>query len=428
MVKFQKPRGTQDIYGEDLAYWYYIEQTARSLSELYQYEEIRTPLFEAFNLFVRGVGESSDIVSKEMYDFYDKSERHMALKPESTASVVRAYVENKLYAVGDYQKYFYLSPHFRYERAQAGRYRQHHQFGVEIFGAANPYVDAEVILFAVTFLHKLGISDFTVLLNSLGNQASRLVYREALKDHFRPYLSELCTDCQSRFETNPLRMLDCKKDADHPAMANVPKMKNFLDHASKEYMQTITTLLATFNVPFQLDDTLVRGLDYYTQTVFEIVLDNPTSAKAGSLTGGGRYNGLVADVGGPEKSGIGFGIGIERLILALIEQAVVLPQKEERRILVANLVAESATYAMEVVQMLREAGFNVATNYEPKTMKAIFKQSDRFGATDLVTIGTTELAEGVITHRDIATKAQSVLRIDEFLTQIKNKDNSAMTN
>jgi len=417
MAKFQKPRGTQDIYGDDLNYWRYIEQTARELSDIYQYEEIRTPLFESFDLFVRGVGESSDIVSKEMYEFYDKSDRHLALKPESTASIVRAYVENKLYVIGDYQKFFYLSPHFRYERAQAGRYRQHHQFGVEVFGDENPHIDVEVMLFAVTFLRTLGIKDFTVLLNSLGDFTTRVAYRKALQTYFEPYLPELCADCQARFETNPLRILDCKRDADHRAMQGAPKMKDFLSDESKMYFETITSLLTTFNIPFRIDDTLVRGLDYYTQTVFEIVLDNPSSAKAGSLTGGGRYNGLVAEVGGPAKSGIGFGIGIERLILALQTQGVVLPQKDQRRIFVANLAADSESYAMEIVQTLREQGLNVMMNYEPKTMKAIFKQSDRFEATDLITIGSDELNDKTITHRTIATKTQKTMTLSAFLKE-----------
>jgi len=419
MVKFQKPRGTQDIYGANVKYWHYIEAVARTLSDHYQYEEIRTPLFESFDLFVRGVGESSDIVSKEMYEFYDKSERHLALKPESTASVVRAYVENKLYATSDYQKFFYISPHFRYERAQTGRYRQHHQFGVEVFGAENPYVDAEVILFAVTFLRKLGLTDFTVALNSLGNSKTRAAYRQALQDYFRPYLDELCVDCQSRLALNPLRILDCKKDADHVAMVGAPKMKDFLDEDAKKYMATITSLLTTFNIPFHEDDKLVRGLDYYTQTVFEIVLDNPSSAKSGSLTGGGRYNGLVAEIGGPETSGIGFGIGIERLILALQEQGVMLPEQVGQRIFVANLEMVSSTYAMEVVQALRAAGFNVATNYGPKTMKAIFKQSDRFAATTLITIGASELADQTLSVRNVATKEQRIMTLTEFLTENK---------
>lgn len=419
MVKYQKPRGTQDIYGSDLAYWNYIEDQVRSLAHRYQYEEMRTPMFESYDLFARGVGETSDIVSKEMYDFYDKSERHLALKPESTATIVRSYIENKLYALGDYQKYFYLAPHFRYERAQAGRYRQHHQFGVEVFGETSPYVDVEVILFAVTFLRMLGIKDFTVLLNSLGDTASRKAHRAALQDYFRPYLPELCADCQVRFASNPLRMLDCKKDAKHPAMAGAPKISEFLTLEAKTYMETITELLTMFAVPFVYEPTLVRGLDYYTQTVFEIVLDNPTSAKAGSLTGGGRYQGLVAQAGGPDKSGIGFGMGIERLILALKEQDVSLPQRDEQRIFVANLEMKTQAYAMQIVQTLRERGFNVATNYQPKAMKAIFKQSDRFEATILLTIGVTELETETMTYKNIATKEQKTLTLEQFLRENK---------
>lgn len=418
MAKYQKPRGTQDLFGEEMQYWHFIENNARELAELYQYEEIRTPMFESYDLFARGVGETSDIVSKEMYDFYDKGERHMALKPESTASIVRAYIENKLYAQGDYQKLYYITPHFRYERAQAGRYRQHHQFGVEVFGDKNPYVDAEIILFAVTLLQKIGISDFTVNINSLGDTTTRVAHRTALQDYFRPYLPELCADCQVRFEKNPLRILDCKKDAQHPAMATAPKIREFLSPDAKAYMAVILELLTKFNVPFVYDDTLVRGLDYYTHTVFEAILNNPTSAKAGSVFGGGRYDGLVEQAGGPEKSGIGFGMGIERLILALKEQHVELPSKKQKRIFVANLDAASQTYAMEVVQRLRSAGLNVETNFVPKSMKAIFKLSDRFASTDLIVIGEQEMLANEMTHKNIATKEQITTTVEQFLATL----------
>ena len=418
MEKFQKPRGTQDIYGADLAYWYYIENTARELATIYQYQEMRTPMFENYELFARGVGETSDIVSKEMYDFYDKGERHMALKPESTATIVRSYIENKLYVEGEYHKYFYIAPHFRYERSQAGRYRQHHQFGLEVFGDKNPFVDAEVILFAVTFLHKLGLKDFKVAINSLGDTETRIAHRKALQEHFRPYLSELCSDCQTRFEKNPLRILDCKKDAKHPAMATAPKIRDYLTPEAKAYMDTILDLLTTFNIPFEYDDTLVRGLDYYTHTVFEVILNNPTSAKAGSLTGGGRYDGLIEQAGGPAQSGIGFGIGIERLILALKEQEITLPIKEEKRIFVANLEENSQLYAMEIVQKLREHGFNVETNYTVKSMKAIFKLSDRFKATDLVVIGSHEQDNQVLTHKHLATREQQEKTFEDFIRSL----------
>ena len=418
MAKFQKPRGTQDIYGDALKYWYYIEETVRQQAALYQFQEMRTPMFESYDLFARGVGETSDIVSKEMYDFYDKGERHLALKPESTATIVRSYIENKLFAEGDYQKYYYIAPHFRYERAQAGRYRQHHQFGVEVFGDKNPYVDAETIIFAVDLLHKLGVDDFTVKINSLGDTATRIAHREALQDYFRPYLPELCADCNQRFEKNPLRILDCKKDAQHPAMSGAPKISDYLSPEAKTYMDTVLSVLKGFDIPYVYDDTLVRGLDYYTHTVFEIVLNNPSSAKAGSLSGGGRYDGLVEQAGGPAKSGIGFGMGIERLILALQEQTVVLPEKTERRVFVANLEASSQAYAMQVVWQLRQRGINVETNMQPKSMKAIFKLSDRFQATDLVILGSTEAETQTVTHKNLATREQETSTLDAFLTTI----------
>ena len=407
MVAIQKPRGTQDIYGAEMKYWLFIEQQVRTISELYQFKQIRTPMFEKIELFARGVGQTSDIVSKEMYDFYDKGKRHLALKPESTAAVVRSFIENKLYAEGDYHKYYYLSPHFRYERAQTGRYRQHHQFGVEVFGDKNPYIDAEIMLFAVTVLKQIGLKDFTVKINSLGDTETRVAYRQALQDHFRPHLADLCQDCNQRFDKNPLRILDCKVDNTHPAMINAPILLDYLTKEAKTYFDNLIALLAEFDVEYEIDNRLVRGLDYYTHTVFEIVLDDPTSAKAGSLCGGGRYDGLVAEFEGPEKSGMGFGMGLERLIIALKEQEIILPENKKTRVYVANLDGDQTQkYAASIVQTLREQGINVETNYLKKSMKAIFKLVDRYKATHLLIVGANELAQQSFELKDLNKREQ----------------------
>lgn len=415
-MNIQKPRGTQDIYGSEMKDWHYVERHIRSITERYQFTEIRTPMFERIEVFARSVGESSDIVSKEMYEFMDKGNRQMALKPESTAAIVRAYVENKLFAEGDYQKYYYISPTFRYERQQAGRYRQHHQFGFEVFGDKNPLVDGENILFVHTFLQELGIRDYTVKINSLGDTDSRARYREALQAHFKPVITELCEDCQKRIETNPLRILDCKTDAAHPSMKTAPKLSDYLTAESKKYFEAVLRFLDTFAIPYTYDQTLVRGLDYYTDTVFEFVLNNETSAKAGSLCGGGRYNGLVETFGGPEKAGFGCGIGIERLILALKEQGVEDEAVEEERILVANISGDmESLIPLEIVQKLRVAGLNVETNFQKKSMKAVFKMADRFEATDIVIIGEEELHSNTVQLRNVATREQETLTIDALL-------------
>ncbi len=420
MKIIQKPRGTQDIYGDLMQYWHYIEENIREITAIYQYQEMRTPMFENIELFARGVGETSDIVSKEMYEFYDKKNRRLALKPESTATIVRSYIENKLYVEGEYHKYYYISPHFRYERAQAGRYRQHHQFGVETFGDKNPFIDAEVILLAVNFLMKIGIKGFTVKINSLGDTASRLAYREALQNHFKPVLSELCEDCQIRYEKNPLRILDCKKDAKHPFMETAPKMADYLSPEAKAYMDQVLALLDEFEVHYEYDNKLVRGLDYYTHTVFEIVMDHPNSAKAGSLCGGGRYDGLIAQNGGPEKSGIGYGMGIERLIIALKEQEVIIDTKKEQRIFIANIDGvETQSYAMKIAQKLRDAGVNVDLAYSKKNMKAIFKLTDRFNATDLIVLGETERENQTIEIKDLENRTQQMVAESDLLSIIK---------
>lgn len=422
MNQLQKPRGTQDIFGTKIAYWHFIEQQIRVWTAAYNYHEIRTPMFESYDLFVRGVGETSDIVSKEMYDFYDKGKRHLALKPESTATVVRAYIENKLYIEGDYQKFYYIAPHFRYERSQAGRYRQHHQFGVEVFGEASPYIDAEVIVFAFGFLQQLGLTDIIVKLNSLGDAASRQQHKRALQAHFKPYLTELCEDCQVRFDKNPLRILDCKKDAEHPAMGSAPKLKDYLSPEALAYMTQVRAILTDFNIEYVEDDHLVRGLDYYTHTVFEIVQKAPTFAKAGSLCGGGRYDGLVAQNGGPDKSGIGFGMGIERLVLALESQEITLIEKQPQRVFVAHLDEMAMPYAMQIIHTLRSQGVKVETHYQPKSMKNIFKLSDRFQATDLLIIGEDEVTQQLVTHKRLDTKMQQQIAYTDLLSIVRTNE------
>lgn len=316
--RFEKPTGTQDVLPGAVEKWQVVEAKARELCRRFNYREIRTPLFEHTGLFERGVGETTDIVEGEMYTFKDKGDRDLALRPEGTAGVVRAYVQNKLYGEPDVSKLYYIGPMFRYERPQAGRYRQFHQFGIEAFGAVDPAIDAEVISLGYQFYIDLGLKDVRVELNSVGNAPSRAAYREKLLDFLRPMRESLCSDCQRRMERNPLRVLDCKVDQDK--FGGAPSILDSLDEECTEHFAKVKGHLDVMGVEYSINPRLVRGLDYYTHTAFEY-----KAAGIGSIDtvgGGGRYNGLVEEIGGPDQPGIGFGIGLERILLILENQGV----------------------------------------------------------------------------------------------------------
>ncbi|MDA8353034.1 MAG: histidine--tRNA ligase, partial [Firmicutes bacterium] len=321
-MKFRIPRGTQDLLPGEVEKWQYVEEKAKELCRRYHFSEVRTPVFEQTSLFQRGVGETTDIVEKEMYTFEDRGGRSLTLRPEGTASVVRSFVENKLYADTPPTKLYYIGPMFRYERPQAGRQRQFHQFGVEVFGTEEPDVDAEIIDLGYRFYRATGLADVKVELNSVGCPRCRPVHREALVEYLTPHKEELCKDCQSRLERNPMRILDCKNESCHRITEGAPKVIDFLcDHCGPHF-DSVKEALELLEVPFHVNTRLVRGLDYYTQTAFEFVLEGKGG---GSLGGGGRYNGLVEEVGGPETPGIGFAVGLERVLMALEQQEVELP-------------------------------------------------------------------------------------------------------
>ncbi|TLG74336.1 histidine--tRNA ligase [Culicoidibacter larvae] len=419
MSIIQKPRGTQDFLPEATRIWQYVESTLRNAAKYYNYHEIRTPMFESYDLFERGVGDTTDIVSKEMYDFYDKGDRHIALRAEGTAPVIRSYIENKLFGQPDLQKLYYIMPNFRYERAKAGRFRQHHQFGVEALGAANPALDAEVISFAYQIYQQFGLRNIEILLNSIGNTASRLAYRQALQDHFRPVLSELCADCQVRFDKNPLRILDCKADHTHPSMNTAPSIADYYDEASKQYFEQVCAYLDALEVPYTLDDRLVRGLDYYQHTVFEIVL-NSTSEKGlnVSLAGGGRYDGLTEMLGGPQTSGIGFGMGLERLILSLESENVVIPLKDTLDVFVMPMDSSANIAAVTLLQQLRENNLQADMDYQSRGLKTQFKAAERANAKFAVIIGESELSSGKFEVKDLRNRSQEAVASDEIASYI----------
>ncbi len=415
----QKPRGTQDVLPKQIAIWQYIEQQLRETCTRFNYKEIRTPMFEHIELFKRGVGDTTDIVSKEMYDFFDKGNRHIALRPEGTASTVRAYVENKLYGETDIQKLYYLGPMFRYERAQKGRLRQFNQFGIEALGSFDPMIDAEVVALAMDFYQNLGLANIKLVINTLGDLESRLAHRQALVAHFTPVVEELCQDCQSRLEKNPLRILDCKVDAKHPSMATAPKIIDYLNDESRVYFETVLATLTQMEIPYVVDPTLVRGLDYYNHTAFEIMLDDPNFGAQTTLCGGGRYNGLVEQLGGPATPGIGFGLGIERLILALEQQNVTLPITDQLDVYVMGLGANAKTASAKLLNQVRQAGLSGEMDYQGRGMKAMFKAANRVQAKYAIILGEEELANHVCQVKNLVEATQETIALNDVVAYLQ---------
>jgi histidyl-tRNA synthetase len=421
-LSIQIPRGTQDILPGEVEKWQYIEKVATDLCRAYQYNEIRTPIFESSELFTRGVGDTTDIVQKEMYMFEDRGGRSLALRPEGTASVVRSFVGNKLFGNANQPtKLFYTGPMFRYERPQAGRYRQFVQFGVEALGSEDPAIDAEVLSLAMGIYKKLGLRKLKLVINSLGDGGSRQAHREALINHFKPRIGEFCSDCQNRLEKNPLRILDCKKDRDHELMATAPSILDYLNEESKAYFEKVQSYLTSMDVEFVVDPTLVRGLDYYNHTAFEIMSEAEGFGAITTLCGGGRYNGLVQEIGGPETPGIGFAFSIERLIAALEAEKVELPIQQGVDCYIVAMGEEAKAYGVKLLHQLREAGISSEKDYLDRKVKAQFKSADRHQAKYVAVIGENELQENKVNVKDMATGEQEEVAIDSFVDHIKSK-------
>ncbi len=419
-MKVQIPRGTQDILPEQTAVWQYIENVARDLCRRYQYNEIRTPIFEHTEVFTRGVGETTDIVQKEMYTFNDRGDRSLTLRPEGTAAVVRSYVENKMFGWANQPvKLFYNGPMFRYERPQAGRFRQFVQFGVEALGAADPAIDAEVISLAMNLYKQLGLNKLTLVINSLGDKESRTNHREALISHFQPHIDEFCSDCQNRLEKNPLRILDCKKDRNHELMKTAPSILDYLNEDSKNYFEKVLKHLNDMEIPYTVDPTLVRGLDYYNHTAFEIMSSAEGFGAITTLCGGGRYNGLVEDFGGPETPGIGFALSVERLIAALEAEGITLPIEQQSDLYVVALGEAAKDYSVKLVNEVRQNGFSVDKDYGNRKIKAQFKAADRLNARFVAVLGDDELNNNKITLKNMATGDQQELDLHNFVEEFK---------
>ncbi|UOR12214.1 histidine--tRNA ligase [Halobacillus amylolyticus] len=414
-MNMRAPRGTQDILPGTSEKWQYVEQRLIDLSRRYNYKEIRTPIFEHTELFQRGVGDSTDIVQKEMYTFTDRGDRSITLRPEGTASVVRAFVQNKLFGLANQPtKLFYIGPMFRYERPQQGRMRQFVQFGVEALGSNDPAVDAEVMALAMNAYQELGLTSLKLVLNSLGDQESREAHKSALVSHFEPHRDELCSDCQLRLEQNPLRVLDCKKDKDHSAMTTAPSILEYLNDESKSYFKAVQNHLQAMNIDYVIDANLVRGLDYYNHTAFEIMSDAEGFGAITTLSGGGRYNGLVEDIGGPETSGIGFAMSLERLLMALEAEGVKLPIEDSLDCYIVAMGEEAEQEAVRLTQLLRSNGIQTDKDYLQKKMKGQFKSADRLKAKYVIVLGERELEQNAATVKNMASGEQTELPLDEI--------------
>ena len=413
-MKLQKPKGTQDILPADSAKWQYVENVARETFKKYNYGEIRTPMFEHYEVISRSVGDTTDIVTKEMYDFHDKGDRHITLRPEGTAPVVRSYVENKLFApeVQKPVKVYYIGSMFRYERPQAGRLREFHQLGVECFGSKNPATDVETIAMAYQLFNTLGIKEVTLHLNSLGNTESRLAYRQDLIDYLTPMRESLSKDSQRRLDENPLRVLDSKEKEDKVAVENAPSILDYLDEESQAHFDEVRTMLDSLNIPYVIDTNMVRGLDYYNHTIFEFI----TTIDKSELTicAGGRYDSLVEYFGGPETAGFGFGLGLERLLLVLDKQGIELPVEESLDVYIAVLGSGANGKALELVQAIRYQGFKAERDYLGRKIKAQFKSADTFKAKTVITLGEGEVESGQVNVKNNATREEVTVSFEEL--------------
>lgn len=414
-----KPKGTNDIYGREMKIWQYVEHVVDEVMLRYNYGKIRTPLFENTELFHRGVGNTTDIVTKETYDFVDRGDRNMTLRPEGTAGVVRCFIENKMFGLPSQPvKLYYNGTMYRYERPQSGRDRELTQFGVEVLGCDDPTIDAEVISLAVHIFKLLGLKGVKVKINSLGDSESRDNYREALVKYFEPHIKELCEDCQERLNKNPLRILDCKVDADSDIIKNAPIMLDYLNEKSKNRFMDVQNYLDVLDIDYEVDPKIVRGLDYYSHTVFEIEATVEDFGSNNVLAGGGRYDTLVENLGGPSTPGIGFACGIGRLVMALEKENVNLPIDDTIDAYVLYVNNTEKEYAMALTQDLRLNGFKVETEYMNRSLKAQFKQADRLKAKYLIILNDEDLVGGEIQVKDNLTKEVTMVKeaeIDDYL-------------
>ncbi len=423
-MNIQMPRGTYDLFGNDMRLHNEVKNSVLEIFDNYGYSQIKTPIFEHTNLFLRSVGESSDIVNKEMYTFNDKSDRSLTLRPELTAATVRSYLENKMYGEPrPFHKLCYYGEAFRYERAQAGRYRQFHQLGVECFGLDGVHIEAETIAMANSVFTKLGIEDnVTLKINTLGSSADRESYVELLKTHFAPSIEEMCSDCKMRLEKNPLRILDCKIDKNHDAIQNAPKLFDSLSEESKERFNSLLALLTDLGIDYTIDDSLVRGLDYYNDTVFEFEYQNGDTNFA--VLGGGRYDTLVSQFNPKQQTpAFGLGIGVERLIIALKDSKpeIIDQMNEVREIYYMPRCEEAKAVCLKSINVVRDSGLKCEMDYKISSFKSAFKQAEKLGCVYAVIIGERELESGLATIKQLYTKESFEVNLSDFEQDLINE-------
>lgn len=424
-MKVQRPKGTVDILPGESGSWEKVESIARNFFKRANYREIRTPSFENYEVFSRSSGETSDVVSKEMYDFNDKGGRHIALRPEGTAGVVRAYVENKLYGPDVVKPFsvYYIDNTFRYERPQAGRQREFHQIGVESFGSSNPLSDVQTIMMGHDLLGELGVKNYQLHINTLGNEQVRQDYHDALVNYFTPLKDELSEDSQRRLRDNPLRILDSKDERDKKFLPKAPKIREFLDDDSKANFDAILKMLDQLGIDYVIDDDLVRGLDYYTGIIFEFMVEDKSLwESATTILGGGRYDHLVEEFNGPATPAVGFGIGEERLMLVLEKQNPALFEKRGIDFFITNIGDGTAQKAIEIARSLRNQGFEADFDVNQKKLKNQFKKADREGAKYVITLGEKELANGVLNIKRLADGKTIDLSLEDLNNMTKIMD------
>ena len=415
------PKGTKDVLPSQAYKWQFIEDCARKTARQFNINEVRTPVFEHTELFARGVGDTTDIVNKEMYTFLDKGGRSVTLKPEGTAGVARMFIENGLASSPLPMKSYYITPCYRYERPQAGRLREFHQFGVEIYGSPAPSADVEAIFAASAFLQKLGISA-QLRLNSIGCPACRAGYNAALKEYFRPRLGEMCATCRERFEKNPLRMLDCKEEGCKAITAGAPKILDYLCPDCAAHFQKVEELLAASGIEYVVDPNIVRGLDYYTRTVFEFVSDS--IGAQGTVCAGGRYDGLIAGLGGPSTPAVGFAAGLERLLLLMDNTGARFPAAPVPDIYVAGMDEASRARALSLVAALRRQDISAECDLMERSVKAQLKYADKLGARYVAVIGENELAEGAVNLKKMSDGSSVKLPFGEICNYLKKGEQS----
>ncbi len=401
------PRGTKDLLPQESYKWQYVEKEFNNVCAQFNYKETRVPTFEHTELFERGVGDTTDVVEKQMYTFLDKGNRSITLRPEGTASVGRSFLQNSLYAEAMPAKMYYNIPCFRYEKSQKGRLREFHQFGVEVFGAEAPTIDAEVISLALTFLDRVGLKDLTVHINSIGCKECRKKYNDALREFLRPRLDKLCDTCKGRFERNPLRILDCKSEICQEQIQGAPVLLDYICDDCREHFEKFKACLDNLGIKYEIDPGIVRGLDYYSKTVFEIISGDFT------VCGGGRYDGLVEELGGQSTPAIGFGLGIERLLLRLEETGAVIPEPEKVDLYVAPLGEKASLYVQQLVYNLRKKGIKAETDHMGRGLRAQMKYADKIGCRYSLVLGDNEIDTGIASVKNMTDGTKTDIKLDE---------------